>query len=90
MNLWIRSQQKEGLVKVNDKIRLSYNMGVDDTTYFIECDGTKVAVYNTRERALEILDKIQNHIAYLDQMIASGRAEELDLQQDLIFEMPKE
>ena len=62
MNLWIRSQNKELLMQVKylhinayaekDKDVRIYSYGNDDFSYLL---GT----YKTKERALEILDEIQ-------------------------------
>ena len=57
MELWIRSQDKETLIKAND-ITIEQNMIIGyfdkDTEY--EYLGT----YKSKERALEVLDEIQN------------------------------
>lgn len=85
MNLWIRSQDKEKLVKVND-IAIEMNMiyGYFDKNTEYEHLGS----YATKERALEVLDEIQyllnNNFCYskeLDQYITYNNA---------IYEMPKE
>lgn len=58
MELWIRSQDKERLCKPNNlfikdyAIFCSYNEQNNDTDY--------LGVYKTKERALEVLDEIQN------------------------------
>ena len=57
MELWIRSQDKEVLVKVND-IAVEMNMiyGYYDKNTEYEFLGA----YSTKERALEVLDEIQD------------------------------
>lgn len=60
MELWIRSQQKEMLFKVNSSLIIRHNEDITNGAYFIECDKKKIAMYKTRERALEVLDEIQN------------------------------
>ncbi len=57
MDLWIRSQDKEKLLKVND-IAIEMNMiyGYFDKNTEYEHLGS----YASRERALEVLDEIQN------------------------------
>lgn len=62
MELWIRSQDKEMLFKVNNSLIIKHNDNVENGMYFIECDGSKIAMYKTRERALEVLDEIQQYI----------------------------
>ena len=60
MELWIRSQFKEMLFKVNNSLIIKHNDNVENGMYFIECDGSKIAMYKTKERAIEVLDEIQN------------------------------
>ena len=61
MELWIRSQDKEILVKVNN---LSLALNKDETCEIInsfedhQC--WELGTYTTKERALEVLDEIQN------------------------------
>ena len=59
MELWIRSQDKECLMKVN---RLDCDLR--NGLYFIVADGFKVrlATYESEERALEVLDDIATTI----------------------------
>lgn len=59
MELWIRSQNRESLVKVND-ISIEMNMiyGYFDKNTEYELLGQ----YKTKERALEVLDIISNKI----------------------------
>lgn len=58
MELWIRSQDKETLLKVN-------NIFIDNEyqpngLYRILDNGLELGRYETKERALEVLDEIQN------------------------------
>lgn len=60
MELWIRSQNKIRLLKVND-LYLKDNyvyVKIDDDTY----KGVCVGEYSSNERALEILDEISSKI----------------------------
>ena len=72
MELWVRSQDKEKLLKCND-IAISYNMSMDAEV--IKFKGYKIVgyfdknteyeilgTYETKERAIEVLDEIQNYI----------------------------
>ena len=56
MELWIRSQDKECLMKV-DRIDYDYS----DHTHRIMANGyeTLIGLYETKERAIEILNEIQ-------------------------------
>ena len=63
MDLWIRSQDKETLIKIE-------NISIDSENYIIGnlisddnksiCDYWRLGYYKTKERALEVLDEIQN------------------------------
>ncbi len=69
MDLWIRSQDKEVLTKVNNLCYmrredvlhyLSADDLTDDMEHFVwSPDGAILGTYKSKERALEILDKIQ-------------------------------
>ena len=59
MELWIRSQDKETL-RLAQTLDI-YDGSVDDEKYFvIEESGVDIGSYETKERALEVLDEIQN------------------------------
>lgn len=85
MELWIRSQSKEKLVKIeniyiSDEIRDGRAiMGCNSA--FINQD---LGTYATKERALEILDKIETKMAYINDEYVIGH------NNLMIFEMPKE
>ena len=103
MELWIRSQDKEKLLKAND-IGISNNaineggsikfkgykiVGYFDKNTEYEILGT----YETKERAIEVLDEIQDKM--LNGSFAkkiNGLGEELDLIPNpiLIYNMPKD
>ena len=79
MELWIRSQDKECLMKV-DRLDIDYTNGI----YKIKEGGfnTLLAEYSSKERALEVLDEIQDLIKeYYDS---------IDYRIIPIYEMPKE
>lgn len=54
MELWIRSQDREHLMKTTD-----VDISVDDKTIIL-INNYEMAKYKTKERALEVLDEIQN------------------------------
>ena len=60
MELWIRSQNKDNLVKV-EKIELLYDYLCCDDIQLVHVDSNKARLgsYATKERALEVLDEIQ-------------------------------
>ena len=67
MELWIRSQDKNSLKKVEniyiEKIEKDFDSWIGNTysrPYVITCDCGNLGFYATKERALEVLDEIQN------------------------------
>ena len=56
MELWIRTQSKQSLVKVNN---ISINEQ-DKNRYIIDSNDWILGRYKSYERALEVLDEIQN------------------------------
>lgn len=80
MDLWIRSQDRKRLgniyispkfeyIKTGKKIRNILGMEVDETIskmigYKISNNETDLGLYKTEERALEVLDDIQQHMTY--------------------------
>ena len=52
MELWIRSQDKRALIPINKMIT--------NTCEGLFYDGTILGTYKTKERALEVLDEIEN------------------------------
>ena len=55
MELWIRNQKKNLLTKTN---YVEYSLW--DEQHRIYCNGEVVAIYDSKERALEVIDEIQN------------------------------
>lgn len=90
MDLWIRSQDKEKLVKCNDiVVNDDCIIGYFDKDTEYEDLGT----YETKGRAIEVLDEIQNNMlkgAFAKKI--NGLGQELDLIPNPIFIyiMPKE
>lgn len=64
MELWIRSQDKMSLIKVN-KVCFERNVDDEPTIYGYENydNYERLGIYKTKERALEVLDEIQGKIA---------------------------
>ena len=70
MELWIRSQDKKDLVKVNSLWIMDNQIWMEVPFYenhkklglTISGHNHKLAEYETEERALEVLDEIQNKI----------------------------
>ena len=88
MELWIRSQDKESLTKVSN-IQYSFI----NTCHFIGTyyDNLKIlGTYKTKERALEVLDEIENKINLINLGHDIG-SPMIDLNNpSYIYRMPKE
>ena len=74
--MWVRSQDKKTLVKV-DKLIIAYD--TDEKIYEIHNVYDSLGVYKSKERALEVLDEIQ-------EFIMMSKTTQLTT----IYEMPKE
>lgn len=106
MNLWIRSQDKEKLICCNDiaiKSFLFNEIPKDEWSYSIvgyfdkETEYETLGSYETKERAIEVLDEIQKLLT--PNFNVNGSYQEVDLilksyllntQYGVIYEMPKE
>ena len=93
MELWIRSQDREGLIKVNDSICI-IDYG-DEYFRQISIDNLQIGVYRTKERALEVLDEIQkilcppmNFIVGCNILKEEPKIEQIS--DVIVYEMPKE
>lgn len=67
MNLWIRSQDREKLLKVDglqyQNCKLEENVSVETNTilgFYDSFENDILGEYKTKERALEVLNEIQN------------------------------
>mgnify|MGYP004666980551 CR=1 FL=1 len=65
MNLWIRSQDKRILQKV-DNIFLDANYGNERICSYDNDSKIELGTYKTKERALEILDEIEERIMLIN------------------------
>ena len=107
MEFWVRSQDKETLIKIE-------NISIDSENYIIGnlisddnksiCDYWRLGHYETKERALEVLDEIQKISkpqliikdsgkiigSFEDTIIKEGATYELKELSTYIYEMPKE
>lgn len=91
MDLWIRSQNKETLLKIN-------YLWADENT--IRCEDELLAEYKTKGRAIEVLDEIQTKIMDSYQLYEINRVNledctgthkfKIPCQLPVIYEMPKE
>ena len=99
MSIWVRSQDKEFLMKVDN-----INLGIDVDTkkpnrLFTFVDGVTTSFtlgkYKSKERALEVLDEIQKKINDIkkDFLMACMREKgvyDVIAWNDFVYQMPKE
>lgn len=111
MKLWIRSQDREELVKVdNIRVKHEYEQKKVNDNYgrtcayvkgdyrcsYIYADSTLLGAYKTKERALEVLDEIQNEIKpeYMLRDINTGMTPQYEAYYEekptIVYEMPEE
>lgn len=91
MELWVRSQDKEAITKVN--MGLMYWEDVNKRNCIVNKDNATgfsiLGSYKTKERALEILDEIQRKIVTLNYQ-AHYLNECFNLIESNVYEMPAE
>lgn len=106
MDLWIRSQDKEYIVKVdNIRIKHEYEQKKVNDNYgrtcayingkyrcsYIYSDSTCLGEYTTKERALEVLNEIHQRLINLGTLeIAPDSYKILPKDTSNVYEMPKE
>lgn len=85
MDLWIRSQNKENLIKTSGYLRISEL----NNSYIIQDEQWyDIGTYKTKERALEVLDEIQKHKDKLENAWFLGMTESNFVSST--YEMPEE
>ena len=95
MELWIRSQDRKNLIKVNalytdipdDFGEDGYGIYCDKRDSYISNSLLKIGTYKTKERALEILDEIEKLDTNKKNIIVSGHFGNLI---KITYEMPEE
>ena len=101
MNLWVRSQDKECLTNISN-IQYIYKNNMHGLgTYY---DNLKIlGTYKTKERALEVLDEIQNILnpqliikdsgkiigSFEDTIVREGATYELKELSTVVYQMPE-
>ena len=96
MDLWIRSQDKRNLKKINTEIYIKEGLSnyAEGDVYFIVSSGTELGEYKTKERALEVLDEIQEYIiptlSLLDDTLSGKQICQVDNILSMVYKMPKE
>lgn len=90
MELWIRSQDEEILVKVNN---LSLVHDIDTweiINSYADHQYWELGTYTTKERALEVLDEIQRLITDLQYMSYAVDSSSFYSYRPNVYEMPEE
>lgn len=64
MNLWVRSQYKNKLVPINDELYIPNSRTGEDFGIFYK--DKMLGYYKTKERALEVLDEIEERIMLIN------------------------
>lgn len=86
MELWIRSQDKEILTKVN--YLEAYG---SSTNWWIMGNDNDLGTYKTKERALEVLNEIHQRLIDLQTLeIAPDSYRTIKRNINCVYEMPKE
>ena len=62
MELWIRSQDKTILTPISEKLQILANIDIPQEQYIVMYKGEELGNYNSKERALEVLDEINEEI----------------------------
>lgn len=96
MELWIRSQDKRNLKKINTEIYIKKGLSnyAEGDVYFIVSSGTELGEYKTKERALEVLDEIQHLFIekepFKTELTKDGLTIMTKQPSSIVYEMPKE
>ena len=88
MELWIRSQNKDRIVKLNAVMVTSCQELVAIHCYIDKDTSIWLGNYKSKERALEVLDEIQEYIVNLDKAVIYSQTTIEDYSN--VYEMPKE
>ena len=93
MELWIKSQDKQMLIKVFE-VRLNWSNDAEIivnsyTTDGCDYDYRGVGTYKTKDRALEVLDEIQHKLDYIYELSLRPRAL-TTIEHKIVYEMPEE
>ena len=98
MDLWIRSQDREDLILVDEYLSIeetnyeyTYANNPHQRPFYIESSNCMLGFYATKERALEVLDEIEN--ALLNKWANNVKYEEHyddEKPSSLVYKMPEE
>lgn len=92
MDLWIRSQDKSSL-RIVSNINIIHEDGKMFICNYMGIANIKLGTYKTEQRALEILDEIENHLinsSFARKTNGLGEVKDIIPNPLFIYEMPKE
>ena len=93
MELWIRSQDRENLLKV-DRLDVNDNkIQANFKAYYSGCDYLIIGIYESNDRALEVLDEIQKYLEKMgtDEILTDKIGIISGIKHyGIVYEMPKE
>lgn len=100
MELWIRTQDRMNLVKIN-QVSLNYQNNKQIIANYIpeiyensSCYYELLGTYKTKERALEVLDEIQKYItptlSLLDDTLNGKQVCQVGNILSMVYQMPKD
>lgn len=89
MDLWIRSQDRAEILKCE---KLLYIQVLNGNFHILNENEFPLGIYETRERALEVLNEIQNRILNLQIISITGNITSKMKKYDgnCVYDMPKE
>ena len=91
MELWIRSQDREKLERLDNYLRVQETCVNPHSHWWgVLVDGNYYAEYNSKERALEVLDEIQRLIEDLHYMSYAIPNDKFTGYKPNVYEMPLE
>ena len=90
MDLWIRSQNKDYLIKATD-LYIPISRTNEDFSIYTICSDFRLGTYKTKERALEVLDEIQKIISPRGIVKQCKKGIEIDIHNmPIVYIMPEE
>ena len=93
MDLWVRSQDREDLIKV-DRLAVNDNrIEANFKLFYSGCDYLVLGIYETNERALEVLDEIQEYLEKMgkDEILTDKLGIMSGIKHyGIVYEMPEE
>lgn len=87
MELWIRSQDRKRLIKPN-RLHVKVDPRSREGYIFESANSLRYGTYESEERALEVLDEIEEHLDYLN-IGNIDRVDDKGFRVSTIYQMPE-